>query len=364
MSAAVAAGTPAASNPTATATPTAPVTAGTHGLDAVLGDLSDIPADAGDESDAALDALTGEATETETPSETSQEVPAAKAPRTPLSDLLTDEALSTPEGVKTAAARLQERDKLQNEAYLGLKKYEKRVAKRGEKLQNTINGFRAEKQNHDLLLGNVRSNLQGLHSGDPDTILTALGNLTGQDGLKAFEQLTSRLVNRGRPNIDPQIQAMLDQQRQQIEELRGGFKAREDQAAVQRLDQQIGQHEQVIAQQVLGSTTTPHLTRIFRDDPERLTKLIVKNIEQSNGSIPAHKLFAEMEQELQQHFGAAAPRGDGGGPALKQPATAQRSPGQSVGPRTAAASNPREPSEEESLRALADDPSFLSQFGL
>jgi hypothetical protein len=361
MAAQVAPGTPAAGNPTA---PAAPVTAGTHGLDAVLGDLSDIPADAGDESDAALDALTEGATETEPATEATPEAKPGKAPQAPLSELLTDEALSTPEGVKAAAARLQERDKMQHEAYLGLKKYQKRVEKRGAKLEHTIQSFRAEKQNHDLLLGNVRSNLQGLHSGDPDTILTALGNLTGQDGLKAFEQLTSRLVNRGKPTIDPQIQHLLDQQRQEIEQLKTGLSTREEQANIQHLNQQIGQHEQAIAQQVLGSTTTPHLTRIFRDDPERLTKLIVNEIEKTNGRKPANQLFAEMEQELQQHFGAAAPQGEGGGPAPKQPATAQRSPGQSVGPRTAAASNPREPTEEESLRALADDPNFLSHFGL
>ncbi len=42
-------------------------------------------------------------------------------------------------------------------------------------------------------------------------MLTALGALTGMDGLKALEQLNSRLIHKGKPQLDPQVQAKLDE---------------------------------------------------------------------------------------------------------------------------------------------------------
>lgn len=359
MSAAVAPGTPAANS----AAP-APATAADHGLDAVLGDLSQETAEIDDNGDAALDALAAGDDAPETQPDAEPEPAADKAPRTPDAELFSDEALATPEGVKAAAARLRERDKMQFEAYHKLKKFEKRVVKRAAKFDHTLQTFRNEKQNHDLLIGNVRSNLTGLHSGDPDTIITALGNLTGQDGIRALELLNSRLVNRGRSQIDPQVQSVIDGLQREVEQLKGGLNEREATATVQHLDHQINQHHQAIQQQVLTSTTTPHLARIMRDDPQRLTRAIVKVIEDTNGKIPASQLYAQMEEEIRAHVGGSAPQGEGGGPAPKQPATAQRSPGQSVGPRTAAVSNPRQPSEEESLRALADDAELMRSLGL
>jgi hypothetical protein len=103
----------------------------------------------------------------------------------------------------------------------------------------------------------------------------------------------------------------------------------------------------------------------MRDDPNGLTDLIVNEITKSNGTIPAHQLYERMESELRAHFGAAAPQGDSGGPAPKQPTTAQRSPlGQSIGPRSTAPATQRVPSEDEALKALADDGEFMRQFGL
>lgn len=253
---------------------------------------------------------------------------------------------------------------MQHKAYLGLKQHERNVNAKAEKLRAKVASFRSEKQTHMLLVDNVRSNLQGLHSGDPDTMITALGNLTGQDGVKAYELLTSRIVNKGRAPLDPQVQALIDGLKAEVLELKGGLQQREQQASVQQKQRQIEAHTQRIGEMIRSSTTTPHLTRIFNEDPERLTRTIVDAITKDNGATPAQQLFADMERELQQYFGAAPPQGNSGGPAPKQPVAAQRSPGTSVGPRTAATSTSRVPSEDEILRSIANDPDLLSALGL
>ncbi len=351
--AATQAATPAAAPPPEA--PTEALSAGAHGLDAILGDLT---LDQGDES-----APEGEQeASAETPEAETQPEPGKRGAPDDL--IFSDEQLKTPEGIKRAQGRLKELRKAQHEAYLGLKQYERNVGKKTEKLRATVAKFRSEKATHLLLVDNVRSNLQGLHSGDPEQMLTALGNLTGTDGLKAYEQLTSRIVNKGRSPVDPQIQALLDAQAKQIEELKNGFTQREQQAKVQEKARLISAHEQRIGEMIRTSPSTPHLTRVFNDDPERLTKFIVDAITEDNGATPAPMLFANMERELQQHFGAAPPQGNGGGPAPKQPATAQRSPGSSIGPSRTAQSTTRMPTEEESLRALANDPEFLASVGL
>lgn len=361
------AGTPAAApKAAAPVAPAAePVTAGTHGLDAILGDLSDAELSDPAPAEAEQAAEGEESTEAE-PSEQEAAEKAQRAEAQPNLDelLFSEEALNTKEGVKKAAGRLRELRQKQHEAYLGLKGYEKNVTKKAEKLKNNVAAFRSEKQTHQLLIDNVRSNLQGLHSNDPEVILTALGNLTGTDGLKAYELLTSRIVNRGDAKIDPQVRQLLEQQKQEIQQLREREQAREVQAKQVELERNIQSHAQRIGDMVRSSTTTPQLTRVFNENPARLTKFIIDAITEDNGATPASVLFAQMESELQQHFGAAAPQQGTNGGTVQQPQRAQRSPGQSIGPRTAVASTSREPSEAEALKALSEDQELMRSLGL
>lgn len=359
MAAAQVAGTPAA-------TEAAP-SAESHGIDSILGDLSDVAeADGGDGGEGILDALAGEGATPE--AETSPEPPPDKAQRLDDEVIFSKEALSTKEGIEKARARTLELRKLQHEKYLELKNFEKRVAKRHEKLRHQVDKYVANKRNDDLLLGNVRSNLQALHSNDPNAIITALGNLTGQDGLKAYELITSHIVNRGPSKLDPQVQAMLDAQRQEIEELKQGFVARDTQAKVHQLTGQIEQHKHAIGQRITTEASQlPHLARLYSENPQNVVDYIVEEIETAHASgrpVDGRQYFSNLEAQLARHFNPGqAAKADGGGPAPKQPAPAQRSPGQSIGPRSAAPSTQRVPSEEESLRALAQDDQLMSQFG-
>lgn len=338
-----------------------------HGIDSILGDLTDV-AEAGDAGEGVLDALAGDEVAPEAEESTDEAEPVNKAQRLDDDVIFSDEALATKEGVLKAKARALELRKLGHQKYLELKAFEKRVAKRHQKLQHQVEKYVTGKRNDELLLGNVRSNLQALHSNDPNAIITALGNLTGQDGLKAYELITSHIVNRGPSKLDPQVQAILDAQKQEIEELKGGFKQRAAAEEIQHAERQISGHAQRIQQQVLASTDTPHVTRFMRDDPQGTTDFIINEITEAHARgerLDIRTYFGSLEARLAPHFEAGrAPQGDGGGPAPKQPSTAQRSPGQSIGPRSTAAATPRVPSEDEALRALAQDDSFMSQFGL
>jgi hypothetical protein len=358
------AGTPA---PAPKATPPAaaeaePVTAATHGLDAILDDLSSV-AEEGEPAEAQPETESEGTEEVALDQETAEKTQKAEAQPNLDELLFSEEALGTKEGVKKAAGRLKELRQKQHEAYLGLKGYEKNVVARAEKLKTKVAAFRSDKQTHQLLIDNVRSNLQGLHSNDPEVILTALGNLTGTDGLKAYELLTSRIINRGDAKVDPQIKALLEQQKREIDQLKQDRLQEREQAQRAQLESSIQSHAQKIGDMVRTSTTTPNLTRVFNENPARLTNFIIQAITEDNGATPAPVLFAQMEAELQQHLGVAAPQGTNGG-TVKQPQRAQRSPGQSIGPRTAVASTSREPSEAEALKALSEDTELMRSLGL
>lgn len=350
------------------------MTAESHGLEAILtGDLSG--ADGAQPGDDFLDAMAGnavtegDAEQPETPeAEKPEAEPTDKAAKLDDEVIFSDEALATAEGIKKGRERIKQLRRMTHEKYLELKNFEGRVSKRHGKLQHQVERFVSEKRNHQLLLNNVRSNLQGLHSNDPDAILTALGNLTGTDGVKAYELLTSRIVNRGRPQLDPQIQAILDAQEQKFEELRQGFAKKQTEEQRQQLGTRLEQRKNELGQRIASNAAQlPHLARLYAEDPQHVVDYITNELTELHASgapLDGARYFSNLESQLAKHFGAGqAPQGDGGGPAPKQPPQVQRSPGQSVGPRTASASNPREPSEEESLRALANDPHLMSAFG-
>jgi hypothetical protein len=360
MAAAVAPGTPAAAPaaPAPSGVADLPVSAATHGMGAVLDQLLE-------EDPTALDAKELEATDEPANEETIETEPVDPAKGLDDDVIFSDKALATKEGIAKARARTLELRKIQHQKYLELKSFEKRVLKRDVKVKHTIEKYVTNKRNDDLLLNNVRSNLQGLHSGDPDTILTALGNLTGTDGIKAYELLTSRIVNRGRPHLDPQVQAIIDQQNAEIAQLKSGFEEKENVGRVSQLNGKIAQHHRNIGGLISANPTVlPNLARVYADDPEGTTQYIADAIidaHQKGKPVDRDKYFMDLEAQLARLSGQA-PQGDGGGPATKQPPTAQRSPGQSVGPRTAAASHSRVPTEDEALRALADDDAFMRQF--
>lgn len=334
------------------------VSAMTHGLDAILGDL------AGDEGavSESSESVDGEATETNP--ETAETKDATKGREAPDDLIFSEEQLQTPEGIKRAKARVTELRQLQHKKYLELKGYERHVGSKAEKLRAKVGQFRQEKQAFDWERNTIRGNLEGLRSSDPDTILNALGSLTNMDGFKAYEMLTSHIVNSGAPKLDPQVQAILDQQAAELAELKRGTQERELAAQRQQQQAQIQSHLSNIGQLVLTSPDTPHLTRIFKDDPERLTQVIFDEIVKTNGAKPARQLFAEMERELQAHFGGVTPQGASGGAAPKQPTSAQSSPGRSIGPSVAATASTRVPTEQEVLRQLANDTELLASLGL
>lgn len=356
MSAAIAPGTPAAS-------PAEPISAAANGIDAILGDLSaDAP-----ETEAA-NAETGELTEATEP-EQIEAPPADKAQRLDDEVLFSEEALQTPEGLKKARERVKDLRRMTHEKYLELKNFERRVVKRHEKLKHQVNQYVAKRRDDEVLVNSVKGLVGEARSGDPGRMVTAIGQLYGMDGIKALELLNSELVNRGKSQLDPQVQTLVDSLKSEIAELKGGLSKRETEEHVARVSTQLSQQKQRLGQQIVNAAAElPHLNRLYAEDAQNVIEHVtaeLTELHQSGTRLDIRTYLSNLEQQLAKHFGAGqAPKGDGGGPAPKQPSQVQRSPGQSVGPRTAAASNPRVPTEDESLRALASDEAFLSQFGL
>jgi hypothetical protein len=367
--------TPAATNGAAPVAPEAaaePASAENSGIDAALAELSD-------------EDLAGNIIGVDTEGDADPEQPETPEaedaepadPTKGLDDevIFSDKALTTKEGVLRAKARIGQLRKLTHEKYQELKHFERRVVKRHTKLQHAVKEHVADKRSVSLLANNMQSIADNGLSGDPERMVHALGSLYGMDGVKALEMVNSVLIHKGRTPMDPQIQSVIDGLRQEVEQLKGGITQQQAQARVGQLKQKNEQHEQRIGQHITQSATEmPHLARIYAGNPEGTIEHIVDEVTAAHEEFKAGRrarpldmrtYLVNLEAQLAPHFnGGQAPQGVGGGPAPKQPASAQRSPGQSIGPRSTAASTPRVPSADEALRALADDEALMSSLGL
>lgn len=377
MAAAQPTGTPAAVEAAPTAATAEPagetITAESHGLAALLGDLSAEDAEPAQETPAGDDAETDEEAE---PTETEPTEPVDAAKKLDDEVIFSDEALSTKEGNLRAKQRNQQLRRMNYEKYLELKKYEGRVVKRDERSKHRIANFVAEKRNYDLVINNMRATVANARSGRPDLMVQALGQMYEMDGLKALELLNSELIHKGKVPMDPQVQAVIDGLRQEVEQLKGGLNERQTQERIQQLQHREQQHHHAIGQRITTQAEQmPHLSRIYADDPEGTIEHIVETVTEAHEEFKAGRRAAPLDMQtylvnLEGQLTKAinqgqAPQGDGGGPAPKQPApVAQRSPGQSVGPRTAAVSTPRVPTDDENLRALSQDDALMSSLGL
>jgi hypothetical protein len=361
MAAAVAVGTPAAA-------PAAPGPV-EGGVDAILGDLS--PADLGMEEagDIAAEMLTGKKPEGEA---ADADAPEPEAARHPDEVLFSDEALTKPEGIKAARSRLLELRTLTHQKYVETRAFNERVKRNSQKFQAHKEQVLQKERSINLLSNQITNDLQALRSGDAELQIAALGRLTNEDGIVALENFNRRLVTRSKdPGLDPRLKAYLDQQKAEIDGLREQLTGREVVQQTQQLQQAVSQHEHAIGQRITSAAATmPNLARMYADDPQAVTKHIVDEVTELHGRgtrLDMQTYLGNLEGQLAKHFGVGqVPQGNSGAePAPKTPAVgqAQRSPGRSVGPRTAAASTPRKPTEDESLRALASDPSFTSLFG-
>lgn len=358
MAAAVAPGNPAPAAAPAAAQPAAEtVDAGTHGLAAVLGDLT------AEDAEPKPAPTEGDPAETEA----TEAEPADAAQKLDDEVIFSDEALETKEGIQKARARVRELRKKGHETYLGLKKYDARLQKKSARIDHKVNEFVTEKRNYDLVMSNMRATVANARSGKPELMVQALGQMYGMDGIKALEILNSELINQGKSALDPQLRELVEGLRGEIAQLKGGLGERDLQEKKGQLTQKIDQHRQSIGAHInTNAEQLPHLARALQRNPKNTIEYIVDEItERHAAGLPVDKAtyFVQLEAELAEAFTGVRPaaKAEGGDPAPKQsPPTVQRSPGQSVGPRTTAASTPRVPSEDEALRALSQDEALMS----
>jgi hypothetical protein len=284
----------------------------------------------------------------------------------PDEDLFSEASLSTKEGIAAARQKLQERDRKSRESYLGLKKYEKRLKGRHEKLQATVESYQADKAKQDRIIGNWISTAKGIESGDPDQMIEALGRISKMDGIQALELLNSRLINKGRSVLDPHIQAVIDEQQRQIQEMKQKLDGRDEETQLSRQaqvqEQQLQQHAETIAGLVEASPQFPLLQQSLQDDPDVTLRYLINSITSVNGQIDPEDVFAMAEAKINR----ALQKRDGGAGATRNKPTpgAPRSPGTSLGPRAAATSTRRQPTDEETQQQAVNDPNYWAAWGL
>ena len=285
--------------------------------------------------------------------------------------LLTEAALKTPDGIKAAGAHLLDGKRELHRKWLGIEDREGRFEKtKRETLQL--------QQNLRTQAGLLQNNLQALRVGDAKTVLSALGQLTGQDPVRWLEQLNVHVARNGKQEDAPEVIEL----RQELAEIR-----REREA--ERMQSQAAQEQQFV-QRRLGEmvhraqTNTeqwPEVARFARDNPEGVAQALhqikTEYYSRHRTALDDDGAIGNLETQIRyfrsssQTENGTPSQGVGGRePVASQPAKpesngAQRSPGKSVTPSLASQTvTTREMTEEERLRDLAEDPEFVSMFGL
>lgn len=135
-------------------------------------------------------------------------------------ELFTEEALSTPEGVKKAAQALKDRDRFTSKAYVKLKARDKKSRAAQESAQRWEANARTlhERQQADVEL---------MTNGDQNQRLEALGRLFRMPGIDAYELLSEGILGLKKKGPKNEGEAAM----RKLEELEKNLKLKEQQEA-------------------------------------------------------------------------------------------------------------------------------------
>ncbi len=348
---------------TETATPAAPETS--YSSDGILAEVIEGLEPPKDEPEAVVE----QADEVE-----ADESEAAAAKAEPESEDFSDARPWTPERVKNAAKAAKE---LTTKAH----KLWSEAENRAGKVKKKIDEF---KRDRDLIVAQrdqIAADLRALQTGDPGTVLQALGRLTQRDPTRVYTDLSLSLAGKKlEPNEIEALKAELREMKQATQQEREAatFSGKVDQA------------KSLIVQGVRNAERWPTLAQLPVDQAAaaaaQIEEHIVSVYKQNGQSVDIdrvlnHDIVAalnEAELYLRNHpellqpgadkNSEAASSGLGAGPetrAQANPEAARRTPGRSLTPSLATQSGgQRQLSEKERLRELADDPSFWSAVGL
>jgi hypothetical protein len=319
---------------------------------------------------AALDAIVapGEETETTEQAEAEGEVkPEPEKPAAAAVDPFSDEALKTPEGIKTARAKLLEERAADDVRRRKLDKFDIKLQKRYREL-----GEREHKISNDR--DTVRMFLKQidlLKTGTTTQILEALGNITGKSGRKVWEELTQAALRDGKePPEHPKLAELEEKNRKLQERLDQIEQQGGDERAKQR-ERFVAQRKREIGEAAGNAETYPELSKYRAAGKEREIVSYVVQIKKAaldeGKNLTDAQALAMIEAEIAAIKGGgsgqaavANPQSTGKAPAQKPGGSqSQRAP-QSIAP-SVARSRPaaREMTADERIEELKRDESYV-----
>lgn len=343
---------------------------------------AEAPSSSFSEEGSLLSALDGAIDEPEAPAEPEAPVepdapdtPATEheAPAEPESDeaVFAPEALATPEGIEKAKARLLDKKREASDKYLKLKKHESSLEKRETRLKTAAENFKQDV----AFVQNVRADVQALVQGDPATVLSALGRLTGKDPVKALEEINLNLLHNGRrQEVSPEVAEL----RAELKAIKDAQTAKERAEAARATEREQTQfiQQRYSEIQALGSDAAkfPHLAAEFAHDADATLEVVISRIvkENSDPDAPAvvdAQVLATLEEELSAFVSrraGTATRDADTGQATRNPELPARTPGKSITPSVATqrGAAKRELTEAEHMQQLVNDPNLWASLGI
>lgn len=296
------------------------------------------------------------------PEATPEAEPAKPAPDAPKVDLFTDQALSTPEGMKRAKAEVLALRAKHESAY-------HRVTQREAKFAKSVEAFKGEKAEVQTLGNNLRAALGALRRGTTDQRIEALGQLTGQDGLKVFEQLTLDLARGGKKSEPtPEVQEL----RAELAELKGYIQRSQADHEIKTRENFISRRKAEIAEAAGDAKLYPYLARLAPSRGREIADQIAEMMTEAHVAgkpISDAEALQALELEIARVTGPLASGPDlaigatpNGG---QKPDKARSTPGRSISPSlTTKVSSVREMTESERLEDLGKDTDYLRGLGL
>lgn len=353
MAAAVATGTPVA-QPVA-APKVATVATESEAIESSFADaLAAMPAPAEN------DAIEGEPVEAEAAPEPEAEPVAAPKGKAKESELFSDAALATKEGIAAARDHLKERQR-------GMDRADIKFKDRDAKITHKIEEFKAHREQFRVFAQAVNSDLELLRRGSPDQKLQAIGRLTGGDPLKEWESISISALGGKKKTETPELVEI----RAELQAMRQEREAERQRGGEAQKQQFVAHRKQEIYGHANNPAEFPAIARFLPSKPHEVVDYIVDiKARAMEGGAPIDDATAirQLETELREQLGITAPSAaaeSGMGAGATQVANPgkppQRPVGKSLTPGLTARSGGavRELTEQERIAELADDPDFL-----
>lgn len=276
---------------------------------------------------------------------------APEAAPAPPADLFSDEALSTPEGVRAARDKIREQARARDRKALEFQRRERQIREREARLKQESKAAKAQAELYQAALGKLR--------GSPDDVISALGTLTGRDGAKVYEEITLALVGK-KPaaQASPEIAEL----KAEIAELRKAREAEQQQAVSAQEAAFVARR----ADELLELARSKPRARILIDRSPKSVRdqLVTLKREAYEAGNPISD--AQAVEQLESYLEALSQTVAGG---VATSAATPQKPGSGVqksltAAQVASSASTRPMTDDEHIAALASDNEFLTALGL